>query len=78
MCGPLTGGAQEQVFQARSTIEELKSCYTAKSKARSARITKPYLALPLKSFHWKFIEVEPDSPVGWKCTESPGAAAGTR
>ena len=69
---------QDQVFKALSTIEGLKSWFTPKIEGKVGKSHEAVFSFAdEKPFHWKFIEVEPNSLVRWKCTEGPGAAAGT-
>ena len=71
-------GQPAQIFHALSTVEGLKSWYTPTVEGTTAKNGEAVFSFAdEKPFHWKFIEVVPNSLVRWKCTEGPGAAAGT-
>jgi uncharacterized protein YndB with AHSA1/START domain len=69
---------QDQVFRALSTVEGLKSWFTPKIEGKVGKNQEAVFSFADEQpFAWKFIEVEPNSLVRWKCTEGPGAATGT-
>lgn len=68
----------DEVFQALSTGEGLKSWFTPKIEGTVGKNQEAVFSFTGEElFHWKFIEVKPNSLVRWECTEGPGAAAGT-
>jgi hypothetical protein len=55
-----------------------KSWYTPKIEGTADKTQEAVFSFTdEKPFRWKFIEVKPNALVRWKCTEGPGAAAGT-
>ncbi len=69
---------EDRVFQALSSLAGLKSWYVPKIEGTVGKNQEAVFSFAdEKPFRWKFIEVKPNSLVTWKCTEGPGAAAGT-
>jgi uncharacterized protein YndB with AHSA1/START domain len=69
---------QAEVFRALSTLEGLKSWYTPKVDGTVGKDHEAVFSFAdEKPFHWKFVEVKPNSLIRWKCTEGPGASTGT-
>jgi uncharacterized protein YndB with AHSA1/START domain len=69
---------QDQVFQALSTLEGLRSWYTSNIEGAVGKNQEAVFSFTdEKPIHWKVIELKPNSLVRWECTEGPGAAVNT-